>query len=103
LAHRSRFVGALCAGKNRIDCGKNASAVFLECIEGAGCRETFQHPLVDCARIDPRREVSEIGELPIVPRGDDCLNCLFADAFKCREGIDDRIAVDLKVDRRTVD
>ena len=64
LADRSRIMSALRAGKHRIDRGKHTGAVFLECIESTSRRETFQHPLINRARINARRKVGEIGEMP---------------------------------------
>src|SRR5262249_23968946 len=60
---RTTFLGLVCAvrlAQHGIDGGKHARAVALERLECAGSRETFQHALVDRARIDAGREVGEV-------------------------------------------
>ena len=56
-----------------VDAGKDARAVCLETVEGAGGGQAFQHALVDGARIDARGEIREVGEFALAARGDDRL------------------------------
>ena len=88
------------ATEHGVDRAKDARAVSLECIEGAGRRETFQHALVDGARINPCREVSKIGKRAVLPRGNDCFHRLLADAFERGERIDNGVAVDFEINCR---
>src|SRR5262245_35712818 len=74
------LVRALGLAQHAIDRRKCARAVALERVEGAGSGETFQDSLVDRARIDPAREVGEVGEGTIAARRDDRLHRLRADA-----------------------
>src|SRR5262245_21076177 len=48
--------------KHGIDRGKDAGAVALERVEGAGGGEAFHHALVDGARIDAGREIGQVSE-----------------------------------------
>ena len=68
LPDGGRVVRALGAAEHGIDGGKDAGAVWLERVEGAGGGQAFQHALVDRARIDARGEIGEIGELGRSPR-----------------------------------
>ena len=83
--------------------GEDARAVRLEFVEGAGLRQTFQHALVDGARIDAVGEVGEIGELARFARRDDRFHRLPADAFERGERVDDGVAVHLERHVRAVD
>src|SRR5262245_23272733 len=96
-------MSALRSGKHDVDGGKNPGSVFLERIECSGCGKTFQHAFVYGTRIDARRKVRETGEFSVPARGYDRFNGLLADALERCERIDDRIAVNFKVDRRAVD
>src|SRR5262249_59709328 len=102
---RATFPGLVCAlrlGQNGIDGGKHARAVALKRLECAGGRETFQHALVDRARIDAGREVGEVGERSIVTRRDDRLDRLSADAFEGGERVVNGVAVDLEGNARAI-
>ena len=91
------------AAEHCINGAKDAGAISLEYIEGARSSETFQHALVDGARIDPSGKVGEVGERAVLPRRDDRLHGLLADTFERSERVDDRVAVDLEIDSRAVD
>ena len=86
---RPRLMRALCARRqHRSTARKHARAVGLELVEGARGRKTFQHALVDGARIDARGEVGEIAERLAAARRDDRLHCLRADALQRGQRID---------------
>ena len=82
LPDRGGVMRTLGAAEHTVDSGKNARAIFFEGVEGAGRRQTFEHPPVDRTRVHARREVGKVGELAILARGDDLLHRLLADAFK---------------------
>ena len=99
----AEFVRALRRSQDRVDRREGARPVAVECIERAGGREAFQHPLVDRARIDAAREIGEIGERLVAARRNDRVDRLGADAVQRRQRIVDRLALDLEGDARPVD
>jgi hypothetical protein len=69
---------ALRDAEQSIDSAKARRAIWFELVERAGRRETFQHALVDRARIDAAGEIAEIGERPVAsPRNSDSLSVSF--------------------------
>ncbi len=94
---------ALGAAEHGIDGGKDARAILLELVEGAGGGQTFQHALVDRARIDAGGEIGKVGELALAARGDDLLHRLLADALERGQRIDDGVVLHLELDAGAVD
>ena len=85
---------ARCARASTASIGREgAGAVRLELVERAGGGETFQHALVDRARIDAPGEVGEVGEraLARAPRRSPSTACA-ADALERRKRIMDGVA-----------
>jgi hypothetical protein len=77
-------------------------------IESAGGGEAFQHAFVDRARIDAAGEIGEIGERLVAARLDNGVHRLPANAFECRQGVIDGVALDFEgraraIDRRRLD
>src|SRR5437764_8233578 len=90
------LVRALRLTQHGIDRRKHARAVALQRVERSGGGEAFQHALVDCARIDPGREIGEVAEGTIATRRDNRLDGLCADTFERGERVVNGVAVNLK-------
>src|SRR5215471_13331817 len=96
-------MAALAGGEDRIRAGKDASAVRLERVEGAGGGEAFDDALVDGARTDAGREIRERREQPLLALFDDLLDRLRPDALERGERVIDRVVADLEGRARAVD
>ena len=80
-----------------------ARPVRLHSVEGAGGGETFQHALVDGARIDATGKVRHVDKRLVAARVQNALHRLAADAAQRRERVVDGVALDVEFDAGAVD
>ena len=96
LADGRGLMAALAGGEDRIRAGKDARAVGLQRVEGAGGGEALDDALVDRARIDPRGEIRKRGEQALLALLDDHLDRLRTDALERGKRVIDRVLADLE-------
>src|SRR6185437_10748252 len=94
---------ALAGREDRVRPGKDAGAVGLERVEGAGSSQTLDDALVDGAWADARGKVRKRGEAALPALFHDLLDRLRTDAFQRSERIVDRIVADLEGCAGTID
>ena len=78
------LMAALARRQDRLGAGEHPRAIGIERVEGAGGGEALDDALVDRARIDPRGEIGQRGEQPVLARLDDQFDRLRADALQRR-------------------
>ena len=87
-----RFLHHLAIGdrQHRLDRGKGRGTIGLETIEGARRRKALQRLLVDGARIEPRRHITEGNKRSGPARVDQRLGLRFANALDCAQRVMER-------------
>ena len=93
---RRGLVAALARRQDRLGAGEHPRAVGIERVECAGGRKALDHALVDRARINPRGEIGQRREQPLLARLDDQFDRLRADALQRRQRVIDGAVADLE-------